>query len=64
MNTFQHFLKENRSKIYEAAYKNCKHDSDGHCLFPKDDEWMNDNVWEKDNSHLLHSHHSRHKKDI
>ena len=42
MRDFKKFMEENRDKLYKIAYANCKHDAEGHCLFPSDDPWMKD----------------------
>ena len=42
MRDFQKFIEKNRHAMYAVAYGNCKHDEEGHCIFPKDDPWMND----------------------
>ena len=48
MRDFQKFIEKNRREMYAVAYGNCKHDEEGHCIFPKDDPWMNDTVWDTD----------------
>ena len=40
MRDFKKFMEENREKAYKIAYANCKHDAEGHCIFPADDPWM------------------------
>ncbi len=40
MRDFNDFMEKHRQEMYEVAYKNCKHDEEGHCLLPKDDPWM------------------------
>lgn len=55
MRDFQEFIEKNRHAMYAAAYGNCKHDKEGHCIFPESDPWMNDTVWDADqqkNDHL------------
>ena len=47
MRDFKAFMERNREKVYAVAHANCKHDAAGHCLFPKDDAWMKDDVWDK-----------------
>lgn len=32
--------------MYAVAYNNCKHDEEGHCIFSKNDPWMNDTAWD------------------
>ena len=48
MRDFQKFLEKNRRKMYEMAYANCKHDENGHCIFPENDPWMKDAAWDKE----------------
>ncbi len=46
MRDFREFIEKNRHAMYAVAYGNCKHDEEGHCIFSKDDPWMNDTVWD------------------
>lgn len=42
MRDFQEFIEKNRHAMYAVAYGNCKHDEEWHCIFPKDDTWIDD----------------------
>ncbi len=48
MKNFAEFIKKNKEKAYATAHANVRHDSDGHCLFSRDDPWMNDTRWDDD----------------
>lgn len=48
MRDFNSFMEKHRQEMYDVAYKNCKHDEEGHCLLPKDDPCMKDEAWDED----------------
>lgn len=54
MRDFREFIEKNRHAMYAVAYGNCKHDEEGHCIFPKDDPWMNDTVWDAEQNEGNH----------
>ena len=59
MRDFQKFKEKHRREMYAVAYDNCKHDAQGHCIFPKDDPWMNDTVWDADQHESDHQNKER-----
>ena len=53
MRDFKRFMEENRTKLYEMAEANSKHDAQGHCVLSKDDPWMQESAWDKDYERLI-----------
>lgn len=38
MRDFQKFIEKNRREMYAVVYSNRKHDEEGHCIFPEDND--------------------------
>lgn len=45
--SWDEWIAENKEKAFRVAKGNTKHDKDGHCLFPKDDPWMQETCWDE-----------------
>ena len=47
------FIKQNKDRLYADARRNTNYDKDGRPTISKDDEWFNEDVWDRHHERMI-----------
>ena len=53
MKNFSEFVKANKETLYSLAKKNTKYNKNGCAVISRNDDWFDDDVWDKDAKELV-----------